>query len=101
MKGRPDPYKRYPPGSPEALWYRRRFEEFGRVIAKRKADNPKPDSSMYVGYIGGDARYYLSGEESSDYAEAADQVQFQERELARERVVVKRAHRALVKALEI
>ena len=82
--------KRYESGTPEAEWYRERYDRFVQIIAQRREDSPSPSNSP-LNYIGGDARYYLSEDEASMFDEAGDQVAYAERGDAVERVAARRA----------
>ena len=86
-------YKRYDPGTPQADWFRAEYERFGALIDERRRKSPRPSNSALVGHIGGDAAYYLSSDELSEYDNATAQIAYQERLLARDRRDAKRAER--------
>ena len=81
---------RYPPDTWQADWFQERFDRLTALIEERRAARPRPSTDGIAGYIGGDARYYLTEDESNDLAEAAGQVEYAERCRARERVAEKR-----------
>ena len=88
-----DKGKRYAVGTPEAAWYRERYDRLLQIISQRKEDHPMPSNSPTAGYVGGDARYYLSEDESNAFNEASAQVAYAEKGEATERVTAKRAAR--------
>lgn len=83
--------KMYGPGTWQAQWFRDRYDRLAAKMETEKRERPMTDPALSLLIVGGETRRYLTDEEAGAFYEAGNQVQYVERELARQRRDARRA----------